>query len=215
MTELYNRLEKLKNKYFKGNIFSLSKTNNKIFVYIENIYDNFGNNNFNVKYTITIHYECIVIYKIENQNNFNHLQNNNSSDIILISKCNNGYKLDILEIKSSITISKLEKLPNQLMGGYLRTISLLAPLHLNIIDIDLYVAFFSENIRVNNTKINNKNSKCNLAMHNIPFWKKNKIYLPETIDNKFFNKNNIHINKLIYQDYKLNSNSATITFPKK
>lgn len=214
MTKLYDRLEKLRVDYFQKDFFLMSKISNNIFTHTENIHYDSGNN-FDVEYTLTIPYECIIISKIEEKSHFNHLKINSAPDIILISKYNNKYKLDILEIKSSITINKLEKLPNQLMGGYLRTISLLAPLHLNIIDIDLYVAFFSENIRVNNTKTKNKNSKYNLAMHNILYWKKNEIYLPKTIDNKFFNKNNIHINKLIYQDYRLNSNSATITFPKK
>ena len=211
MTELYNRLEKLKNKHFKENIFSLSKTCNNMFVYKENIHDNVGNN-FDIEYTLTIPYECIIIYKIENQDDFNHLQNNSAPDIILISEYNNKYKLDILEIKSSMTDSDLKNISNKLIGGYLRSISLLAPLHLDIKCIDLYVAFYSDkSITVNTTSLKDKI----LAMHNIPCWKKNEIYLPETIDNNFFNKNNIHINKLIYNDYHNNNNSATITFPKK
>lgn len=211
MTKLYNKLEKLKINYFQKDIFLMSKvSNNDIFTHTENIDDNSGNN-FDVEYTLTVPYECMIISKIENQNNFNHLQNNNSSDIVLISKYNNGYKLDILEIKSSMTDNNLKNLSNQLIGGYLRSISLLAPLHLDIKCIDLYVAFYSDkSITVNTAALKDKI----LAMHNIPYWKKNEIYLPETIDNNFFNKNNIHINKLIYQDYKLNNNSATITFPK-
>ena len=216
MTELYNKLEKLKINYFQNDVFLMSKVYNNIFSHTENIIDDSGNN-FDVEYTLTIPYECIIISKIDGKSHFNHLKINFAPDIILISKCNNGYKLDILEIKSSIATNKLKKLSNQLMGGYLRTMSLLAPLHLNIIDIGLYVAFFRENIIINNS-IENKdllNSSQNLAMHNITYWKKNEIYFNKTIDNNFFNKNNIHINKLIYQDYKLNNNSATITFPKK
>ena len=190
----------------------MSKISNNIFIYTENIIDDNSGNNFDVEYTITIPYECIIISKMEEESHFNHLKINFAPDIILISKCNNGYKLDILEIKSSMTDNKLKNLSNQLIGGYLRTISLLAPLHLDIKCIDLYVAFYSDkNITINTSSLSNKI----LAMHNIPYWKKNEIYLPETIDNNFFNKNNIHINKLIYNDYHNNNNSATIIFPKK
>lgn len=217
MIELYNKLEKLRVNYFQKDIFSMSKISNNIFIYTENIIDDNSGNNFDVEYTLTLPYECIIISKIEEKNHFNHLKINSAPDIILISKCNNGYKLDILEIKSSITKNKLEKLPNQLMGGYLRIMSLLAPLHLNIIDIDLYVAFFRENIIINSHTGNKDllSSSQNLAMHNITYWKKNEIYFYKTIDNNFFNKNNIHINKLIYNDYHNNNNSVTITFPKK
>lgn len=210
MTELYNRLEKLRVDYFQKDFFLISKISNNIFIHTENIHDNSGNN-FDVEYTLTIPYECIIISEIE-ESHFNHLKINSAPDIILISKYNNKYKLDILEIKSSITDKDLKNMSNKLIGGYLRVISLLAPLHLDIKCVDLYVAFYSDrNITVNTALLIDKS----LAIHNIPCWKKNEIYLPETIDNKFFNKNNIHINKLIYQDYKLNSNSATITFPKK
>ncbi len=212
MIELYNKLEKLRVDYFQKDIFSMSKISNNIFIYTENIIDDNSGNNFDVEYTITIPYECIIISKMEEESHFNHLKINFAPDIILISKCNNGYKLDILEIKSSMTDNKLKNLSNQLIGGYLRTISLLAPLHLDIKCIDLYVAFYSDkNITINTSSLSNKI----LAMHNIPYWKKNEIYLPETIDNNFFNKNNIHINKLIYNDYHNNNNSATIIFPKK
>ena len=212
MIESYNKLEKLRVDYFQKDIFSMSKISNNIFIYTENIIDDNSGNNFDVEYTITIPYECIIISKMEEESHFNHLKINFAPDIILISKCNNGYKLDILEIKSSMTDNKLKNLSNQLIGGYLRTISLLAPLHLDIKCIDLYVAFYSDkNITINTSSLSNKI----LAMHNIPYWKKNEIYLPETIDNNFFNKNNIHINKLIYNDYHNNNNSATIIFPKK
>lgn len=212
MTKLYNKLEKLRVNYFQKDIFSMSKISNNIFIYTENIIDDNSGNNFDVEYTLTLPYECIIISKIEEKNHFNHLKINSAPDIILISKCNNGYKLDILEIKSSMTDNKLKNLSNQLIGGYLRTISLLAPLHLDIKCIDLYVAFYSDkNITINTSSLSNKI----LAMHNIPYWKNNEIYLPETIDNNFFNKNNIHINKLIYNDYHNNNNSATIIFPKK
>ena len=210
MTKLYNRLEKLRVDYFQNDFFLMSKISNNIFIYTENIHDNSGNN-FDVEYTLTIPYECIIISEIEEESHFNHLKINSAPDIILISKYNNKYKLDILEIKSSITNKDLKNMSNKLMGGYLRTVSLLAPLHLDIKCVDLYVAFYSDNnITVNTASLSNKI----LAMHNIPCWKNNEIYLPETIDNKFFNKNNIYINKLIYQDYRLNSNSTTITFPR-
>lgn len=211
MIELYNKLEKLRINYFQKDVFSMSKISNNIFIYTENIDDNSGNN-FDVEYTLTLPYECIIISKIEEKNHFNHLKINSAPDIILISKCNNGYKLDILEIKSSMTDNNLKNLSNQLIGGYLRSISLLAPLHLDIKCVDLYIAFYSDkSITVNTAALNDSI----LAMHNIPYWKKNEIYLPETIDNNFFNKNNIHINKLIYNDYHNNNNSATIIFPKK
>lgn len=212
MTKLYNKLEKLRVDYFQNDFFLMSKISNNIFIHTENIHDNSGNN-FDVEYILTIPYECIIISKIEEKSHFNHLKINSAPDIILISKNNknnNEYKLDILEIKSSMTNNNLKNLSNQLMGGYLRIMSLLAPLHLDIKCINLYVAFYSDkNITVTTASLSDKS----LAMHNIPCWKKNKIYLPETIDNKFFNKNNIQINKLIYQDYRLNSNFATITFP--
>ena len=64
MIELYNKLEKLRVDYFQKDIFSMSKISNNIFIYTENIIDDNSGNNFDVEYTITIPYECIIISKI-------------------------------------------------------------------------------------------------------------------------------------------------------
>lgn len=44
MTELYNRLEKLRVDYFQKDIFFISNISNNIFMRTENIHDNSGNN---------------------------------------------------------------------------------------------------------------------------------------------------------------------------
>ena len=56
------------------------------------------------------------------------------------------------------------------------------------------------------SKINN----VKLRMHDIPYWKQDTIYLINTIDNNFFNKNKIPIKKIVYDNYTLNNNRAII-----
>lgn len=211
MIDLYNKLEKLKDKedgYFQAGIFEQALiTDNQLFKYEENITDN--GNSFKVEYKIKTKYECIIIYKIEKKK-FNHLKNNSSADVVFISKYNNKYKLDILEIKSSMTDDELDNLSKQLIGGYLRVIFLLSPLHLNISSINLHVAFYDDkNITIKNTTVNS-DAKKKSRMYNIQYWKNNKIYLEKTMPNKFFDKNEIHINKIKYKAYNKNNKSAII-----
>lgn len=132
----------------------------------------------------------------------------NSADIILISKNIDGYKLDIIEMKSCITDSNINKLSYQLINGYLRIMTVLAPLHLNINKIDLYVSFYDDSSLTNNITSLPYN-KQKLMKYIIDDWKQDKIYLKNTIPNDFFNNNKLDIMKLEYNDYR-NNNYETI-----
>ena len=211
MNDLYKKIENLKKSFFKDNIFEISLTSNNLFTYDETISDNTGQT-INVEYNINTFDEALIIYNIEDklelkEYKFNHLKCDNSSDIILIYKNNNGYRLGILEIKSSITDKILSNISNQLIFGYLRAMTVLSPLHLNINEVNLYIAFYKDSsITRDTSKI--KNHK--LRMHDIPYWKQDTIYIMNTIDNNFFSKNKISIKKIIYKDYTQNNNSTFI-----
>ena len=208
MNNLYKKIENLKNSFFKENIFEISLTSNNSFIYNEKVSDNTGQT-IDVEYSINTFDEAIIIYGIENKKpKFNHLKYGNSSDVILVYKNNNGYRLDILEIKSSITDKVLSNISNQLIFGYLRAMTVLSPLHLNINEVNLYIAFCKDSsISRDESKI--KNHK--LRMHYIQYWRRNTIYLKDTIDNNFFNKNKIPIKKIKYNDYSENNNSTFIS----
>ena len=122
-----------------------------------------------------------------------------------------------MEIKSSINNDIIDKLSNQLIGGYLRVMSILASLHLNINEINFYVALYRDkktnNELYKNEKLNN--TKIRERFHTLSRWEENKLFIDINIPNSFFNRNYININKLIYDNYHNNNNSATITFPKK
>ena len=211
MNDLDKKIENLKDSFFKKDIFEISLTSNNSFIYNETVSNNIGQT-INVKYCINTFNEAVIIYNIENklelkEYKFNHLKYDNSSDVILVYKNNNGYRLDILEIKSSITDRILSNISNQLIFGYLRAMTVLSPLHLNINEINLYIAFYKDSsITRDTSKI--KNYK--LRMHDIPYWKQDTIYIMNTIDNNFFSKNKISIKKIIYNDYTQNNNSAFI-----
>lgn len=201
MIELYKKIEKL-NKYY-NQFFNFYIVVNSQFVYNECIDD------INVRYNINIPYnECILITNIEGDSKFNHLLSRNSADIILISKNIDGYKLDIIEMKSCITDSNINKLSYQLINGYLRIMTVLAPLHLNINKIDLYVSFYDDSSLTNNITSLPYN-KQKLMKYIIDDWKQDKIYLKNTIPNDFFNNNKLDIMKLEYNDYR-NNNYETI-----
>ncbi|CCG57719.1 hypothetical protein WESB_2257 [Brachyspira pilosicoli WesB] len=201
MIELYKKIEKL-NKYY-NQFFNFYIVVNSQFVYNEYIDD------INVRYNINIPYnECILITNIEGDSKFNHLLSRNSADIILISKNIDGYKLDIIEMKSCITDSNINKLSYQLINGYLRIMTVLAPLHLNINKIDLYVSFYDDSSLTNNITSLPYN-KQKLMKYIIDDWKQDKIYLKNTIPNDFFNNNKLDIMKLEYNDYR-NNNYETI-----
>lgn len=211
MNDLYKKIENLKNSFFKKDIFEIALTLNNSFIYNETVSNNIGQT-INVEYNINTFDEAVIIYSIENklelkEFKFNHLKYDNSSDIILVYKNNNGYRLDILEIKSSITDKILSNISNQLIFGYLRAMTVLSPLHLNINEVNLYIAFYKDS---SITRDANKIKNYKLRMHDIPYWKQNTIYLMDTIDNNFFNKNKIPIKKIIYNDYTQNKNSAFI-----
>lgn len=211
MNDLYKKIENLKKSFFRHDIFEISLTSNNSFIYNETVSDNKGQT-ICIQYNINTFDEAVVISNIEDKLElgrfkFNHLINDNSSDIILIYKNNNGYKLSILEIKSSITDKILSNISNQLIFGYLRAMAVLSPLHLNINEVSLYVAFYKDDsITRDISKINN----VKLRMHDIPYWKQDTIYLINTIDNNFFNKNKIPIKKIVYDNYTLNNNRAII-----
>lgn len=209
MQELYDKICEL-NKYYNKDIFEFYIINSNSFCHEESIEDSNSNHNI-INYNIILPYNnCILIRKIEGNNKFYHLNKNNSADIFLISKIDiDSYKLDILEIKSSISITELERLSDQLIYGYLRVMTLISPLHLNINKIELYVAFYEDNNIYTNLDYLS-NSKRKLAMMNIPCWKQNKIYLAKTIPNNFFNSKEINIIKLRYDNYTLNNNRAII-----
>lgn len=201
MIELYKKIEKL-NKYY-NQFFNFYIVVNSQFVYNEYIDD------INVRYNINIPYnECILITNIEGDSKFNHLLSRNSAGIILISKNIDGYKLDIIEMKSCITDSNINKLSYQLINGYLRIMTVLAPLHLNINKIDLYVSFYDDSSLTNNITSLPYN-KQKLMKYIIDDWKQDKIYLKNTIPNDFFNNNKLDIMKLEYNDYR-NNNYETI-----
>lgn len=201
MKDLYQRIEKL-NKYY-NKYFNFDLVVNSQFVYNENI------DNIDVIYNINIPYnECILIKNIEGANKFNHLSLKNSSDIILISKNIDGYKLDIIEMKS-ITDSNINKLSSQLINGYLRVMTVLSPLHLNINKIDLYVSFYDDSSLTRNIS-NLSYSKQKQMMYDIPYWKQNQLYLKNVIPNNFFNSDKLNIIKLKYNDYRNNNYEATI-----
>lgn len=178
MKDLYQRIEKL-NKYY-NQFFDFELVVNRQFVYNETIA------NINVIYNINIPYnECILIKNIEGANKFNHLSSGNSSDIILISKNIDGYKLDIIEMKSSITDSNINKLSSQLINGYLRVMTVLSPLHLYINKIDLYVSFYDDSSLTKNiSKL--AYTKQKLMKYAIDAWKQNQLYLKNVIPNHFF-----------------------------
>lgn len=195
MIELYKKIEKL-NKYY-NQFFNFYIVVNSQFVYNECIDD------INVRYNINIPYnECILITNIEGDSKFNHLLSRNSADIILISKNIDGYKLDIIEMKSCITDSNINKLSYQLINGYLRIMTVLAPLHLNINKIDLYVSFYDDSSLTNNITSLPYN-KQKLMKYIIDDWKQDKIYLKNTIPNDFFNNNKLDIMKLEYNEIRI------------
>lgn len=201
MEDLYQRIKKL-NKYY-NDFFQFDIILDRQFIYNEDI------DNINVRYNINIPYnECILITNIEGDSKFNHLLSRNSADIILISKNIDGYKLDIIEMKSCITDSNINKLSYQLINGYLRIMTVLAPLHLNINKIDLYVSFYDDSSLTNNITSLPYN-KQKLMKYIIDDWKQDKIYLKNTIPNDFFNNNKLDIMKLEYNDYR-NNNYETI-----
>lgn len=215
MNQLYKRIKELENNIFKKNTFLVTEIKNNIFYF---------NEKNNVKYEINITNESIAIFNIENKGKnkkikFKDIVIQNCSDVIFISKNNNDncYKLDILEIKSSINNDIIDKLSNQLIGGYLRVMSILASLHLNINEINFYVALYRDkktnNELYKNEKLNN--TKIRERFHTLSRWEENKLFIDINIPNSFFNRNYIDINKLIYDNYHNNNNSATITFPKK
>ncbi|MEI0490367.1 hypothetical protein [Brachyspira pulli] len=202
MKDLYQRIEKL-NKYY-NQFFNFDLVVNSQFIYNETI------DNINVRYDINIKYdECIFITNIEGADKFNHLSSGNSSDIILISKNIDGYKLDIIEMKSSITDSNINKLSSQLINGYLRVMTVLSPLHLDINKIDLYVSFYDDSNLTNNL-LNLPDHKQRVMKYAIDNWKQNQIYLKNVIPNNFFNSNKLNIIKLRYNDYRNNNYEATI-----
>ena len=202
MENLYQRIEKL-NKYY-NDFFQFDIILNRQFIYNEEI------DNINVRYNINIPYnECILITNIEGDGKFNHLSLTNSSDIILISKNIGGYKLDIIEIKSDITDSNINKLTYQLINGYLRIMTVLSPLHLNINKIDLYISFYDDSSLTRDIS-NLSYTKQKLMKYAIDDWKQNRIYLKNTIPNNFFNSNKLDIIKLKYNDYRINNNEAII-----
>ncbi|WP_157154147.1 hypothetical protein [Brachyspira murdochii] len=202
MRELYEKIEKL-NKYY-NNFFYFDIVDSGQFIYNENI------DNIDVRYNINIPYnECILIKNIEGDNKFNHLSFRNSSDIILISKNINGYKLDIIEMKSAITDSNINKLSYQLINGYLRVITVLSPLHLDINKIDLYVSFYDDSSLTKNLSTLIP-SKQQLMKYDIDNWKQSQIYLKNIIPNKFFNSNKLNIIKLKYDDCRKNNNETII-----
>ncbi|TVL67982.1 hypothetical protein A9X75_06565 [Brachyspira hyodysenteriae] len=202
MKDLYQRIEKL-NKYY-NKYFNFDLVVNSQFVYNENI------DNIDVIYNINIPYnECILIKNIEGANKFNHLSLKNSSDIILISKNIDGYKLDIIEMKSSITDSNINKLSSQLINGYLRVMTVLSPLHLYINKINLYVSFYDDSSLTRNIS-NLSYSKQKQMMYDIPYWKQNQLYLKNIIPNNFFNSDKLDIIKLKYNDYRNNNYEAII-----
>lgn len=201
MEDLYQRIKKL-NKYY-NDFFQFDIILDRQFIYNEDI------DNINVRYNINIPYnECILITNIDGDSKFNHLLSRNSADIILISKNIDGYKLDIIEMKSCITDSNINKLSYQLINGYLRIMTVLAPLHLNINKIDLYVSFYDDSSLTNNITSLPYN-KQKLMKYIIDDWKQDKIYLKNTIPNDFFNNNKLDIMKLEYNDYR-NNNYETI-----
>lgn len=202
MKDLYQRIEKL-SKYY-NQFFTFELVCNSQFAYNENIDD------IDVTYNINIPYsECISITKIEGDDKFNHLSLKNSSDIILISKNIDGYKLDIIEMKSSITDSNINKLSSQLINGYLRVMTVLSPLHLYINKIDLYVSFYDDSDLTNNL-LNLPDNKQKVMKYAIDNWKQSQIYLKNAIPNNFFNSNKLNIIKLKYDDYRINNNEAII-----
>lgn len=202
MEDLYQRIKKL-NKYY-NDFFQFDIIRNRQFIYNENI------GNIDVTYNINIPYnECILITNIEGDSKFNHLSFRKSSDIILISKNIDGYKLDIIEMKSAITDSNINKLSSQLINGYLRVMTVLSPLHLNINKIDLYVSFYDDSNLTRNIS-NLSYTKQKQMMYDIPYWKQNQIYLKNVIPNNFFNNNKLDIIKLKYDDYRINNNEAII-----
>ncbi|MEI0579591.1 hypothetical protein [Brachyspira pilosicoli] len=202
MEDLYQRIEKL-NKYY-NNFFQFDIILNRQFIYNEEI------DNINVRYNINIPYnECILITNIEGKGKFNHLSFGNSSDIILISKNIDGYKLDIIEMKSCITDNNINKLSSQLIRGYLRVITVLSPLHLYINKIDLYVSFYDDSSLTHNISTFSY-TKQRLMKYAIDYWKQNQIYLENAIPNNFFNSNKLDIIKLKYDDYRNNNYEAII-----
>ena len=202
MENLYQRIKKL-NKYY-NDFFQFDIIRNRQFIYNENI------DNIDVTYNINIPYnECILITDIEGGSKFNHLSFRKSSDIILISKNIDGYKLDIIEIKSAITDSNINKLSSQLINGYLRVMTVLSPLHLYINKIDLYVSFYDDSSLTRNIS-NLSYTKQKQMMYDIPYWKQNQIYLKNAIPNNFFNSNKLDIIKLKYDDYRINNNKIII-----
>ena len=202
MKDLYQRIEEL-NKYY-NKYFNFDLVVNKQFIYNEKI------DNINVRYDINIPYnECLLIKNIEGADKFNHLSSGNSSDIILISKNIDGYKLDIIEMKSSITDSNINKLSSQLINGYLRVMTVLSPLHLYINKIDLYVSFYDDSSLTRHIS-NLSYSKQKQMMYDIPYWKQNQLFLKNAIPNNFFNSDKLNIIKLRYNDYRNNNNEATI-----
>lgn len=86
--------------------------------------------------------------------------------------------------------------------------TVLAPLHLNINKIDLYVSFYDDSSLTNNITSLPYN-KQKLMKYIIDDWKQDKIYLKNTIPNDFFNNNKLDIMKLEYNDYR-NNNYETI-----
>ncbi|EKV58294.1 hypothetical protein A966_00880 [Brachyspira hampsonii 30446] len=168
MIELYKKIEELK-KYY-NDFFNFDIVDSRKFIYNENI------DNIDVRYNINIPYnECILIKNIEGDNKFNHLSFRKSSDIILISKNINGYKLDIIEMKSAITDNNINKLAYQLINGYLRIMTVLSPLHLDINKIDLYVSFYDDSSLTKNlsTLITPKQKRMKYDIDN---WKQSQIY---------------------------------------
>ena len=202
MKDLYQRIEKL-NKYY-NKYFNFDLVVNSQFIYNETI------DNIDVIYNINIPYnECLLIKNIEGGDKFNHLSLKNSSDIILISKNIDGYKLDIIEMKSSITDSNINKLSSQLINGYLRVMTVLSPLHLYINKIDLYVSFYDDSDLTNNI-LNLPDHKQKVMKYAIDYWKQNQLFLKNAIPNNFFNSDKLNIIKLKYNDYRNNNYEATI-----
>ncbi|MEI0564225.1 hypothetical protein [Brachyspira pulli] len=202
MKDLYERIEKL-NKYY-NQFFNFELVVNGQFIYNETIA------NIDVIYNINIPYnECIFITNIEGADKFNHLSFRKSSDIILISKNIDGYKLDIIEMKSTITDSNIHKLSSQLMNGYLRVMTVLSPLHLDINKIDLYVSFYDDSSLTQDLSVLLPN-KQKLMKYAIDNWKQNQLYLTNVIPNHFFNSDKLNIIKLEYDDYRNNNYEATI-----
>ena len=109
----------------------------------------------------------------------------------------------------SITDSNINKLSSQLINGYLRVMTVLSPLHLNINKIDLYVSFYDDSSLTRNIS-NLSYSKQKQMMYDIPYWKQNQLYLKNVIPNNFFNSDKLNIIKLKYNDYRNNNYEATI-----